>query len=458
VKKIAAAIIEREGRILIAKRKKGRESMIRKFLYGIFICLCLFSVDKSLFSQSRNTDKKIQEIVREILPELIEIRRDIHAHPELAFEEKRTSAIAAAYLEKLGLEVKKGFAKTGLLAILRGQKGGPVIGMRADMDALPLSEKTGLPFSSQEKIRIDGIEYGVMHACGHDVHTTVLLGVAGVLSRLKDNFNGTILFIVQPAEEKGDGANEMLKEGLFRDIKPEAMFAFHVNDTAKAGVISYTPGYSGANCDGFRLVIKSEGCHGASPSSCVDPIVVGSQVVVALQVMVSREIDVNRNTVITVGSFHAGSASNIIPEKAELQATVRTYGDEQRKLVRQKVERLVTNICEGAGAQFELGYYFATPSLYNDPALLKEILPTVERVLGGKEFLKEELPEMGGEDFSYFAREAPSVMLGLGVVPEEVAKTSVHSPTFIVDEQSIPLGVKVMSSVILDYLNTHKKH
>jgi len=296
-----------------------------------------------------------------------------------------------------------------------------------------------------------------MHACGHDVHTTILLGVASVLSRLKDNFNGTVLFIVQPAEEKGDGANEMLKEGVFKDIKPQAIFAFHVNDTAKAGFITYTPGQSGANCDGFRLVIKSEGCHGASPSSCVDPIVVGSQVVVALQVMISREIDVNQNTVVTVGSFHAGSASNIIPEKAELQATVRTYGDEQRKLVRQKVERLVTNICEAAGAEFELGYYFGTPSLYNDPALLKEILPTVERVLGGKEFLKEELPEMGGEDFSYFAREVPSVMLGLGVVPKDVAKTSVHSPTFIVDEQGIPLGVEVMSSIILDYLNSHKR-
>ena len=431
--------------------------MIKKFLCGIFICLCFFSVDETLFSQSQNTEKKIEEIVREISPKLIEIRRDIHAHPELAFEEKRTSALAAAYLEKLGLEVKRGFAKTGLLAVLHGPKGGPVVGMRAEMDALPITEETGLPFASKEKVRIDGVEHGVMHACGHDVHTTILLGVASVLSRLKDNFNGTVLFIVQPAEEKGDGANEMLKEGVFKDIKPQAIFAFHVNDTAKAGFITYTPGQSGANCDGFRLVIKSEGCHGASPSSCVDPIVVGSQVVVALQVMISREIDVNQNTVVTVGSFHAGSASNIIPEKAELQATVRTYGDEQRKLVRQKVERLVTNICEAAGAEFELGYYFGTPSLYNDPALLKEILPTVERVLGGKEFLKEELPEMGGEDFSYFAREVPSVMLGLGVVPKDVAKTSVHSPTFIVDEQGIPLGVEVMSSIILDYLNSHKR-
>lgn len=431
--------------------------MTRKIFYGVFICFCLFAVDKYLFSQSTNTDKKIEEIVREITPQLIEIRRDIHSHPELAFGEKRTSALAAAYLEKLGLEVRKGFAETGLLAILRGQKGGPVVGMRADMDALPIREETGLPFASREKIIIDGIEYGVMHACGHDVHTTVLLGVASVLSRLKDNFQGTVLFVLQPAEEKGDGANEMLKGGVFRDIKPEAMFAYHVNDTAKAGFITYTPGYAGANCDGFQLTIKSEGCHGASPSSCVDPIVVGSQVVIALQVMVSREIDVNRNTVVTVGTFHAGSASNIIPEKAELQATVRTYGDEQRKLVRQKIERLVANICEGAGAQFELDYYFATPSLYNDPALLKEILPTVERVLGGKEFLKEELPEMGGEDFSYFAREVPSVMIYLGVVPQDVAKTSVHSPTFIVDEQSIPLGVKVMSSVILEYLNRHKK-
>jgi len=402
-------------------------------------------------------DRKVEAIIAGLAPAFIEIRRDIHAHPELGYQEKRTSAIVAEYFRKLGLEVKTGIAGTGVLGILRAGKKGPVIGMRADMDALPVTEETGLPFASKEKAVIDGREVGLMHACGHDIHTAVLLGVAHVLSEIRNELAGTVLFVAQPAEESGSsGALKMLEEGLFQDLRPEAMFAFHVDDSSKVGFIKYTPGFSGANCDGFNLTIKSEGCHGSSPHSCVDPIVVGSQIVVGLQVMVSREIDVHKNTVITVGSFHAGSASNVIPQNAELRATIRSYGEDQRKLLKEKVERLIGNICEAGGAQYELDYFFGTPSLYNNPDLMKEILPVVARVLEGKEFLIEELPMMGGEDFSYFAREIPSVMLDLGVCPKDLAKTSVHSPAFIADEEGIPLGVKVMSHVILDYLTRHR--
>jgi len=434
--------------------------MKKKASSGLIFCFCFFLILGKLSSSGkpieRGIEKRIQEIVNEISPDLIQVRRDIHAHPELSFQEKRTSALVAEYLKKLGLEVRTGIGGTGVLGILRGKKPGPIVGMRGDMDALPITEETNLPFASKEKVVIEGREVGVMHACGHDIHTTLLLGVAHVLSRLSDELPGTVLFVAQPAEEWGDGANEMLKAGLFKDIKPEAMFAFHVGDSAKTGFVKYTPGYSGANCDGFNLVVKSEGCHGASPFNCVDPIVVSSQIVIALQVMVSREIDVHKDTVITVGSFHAGSASNIIPEEAKLRATIRSYGEDQRKLLKEKVERLITNICEAAGAQYELDYFFGTPSLYNSPELLKEILPVVEKVLGGKEFLTQEQPEMGGEDFSYFAKEIPSVMLILGVVPKDIPKTSVHSPTFIADEGSIPLGVKIMSTVIFDYLTRHK--
>lgn len=427
---------------------------------GIALFLCFFLIQGNLFAGNKAVEKalekRIQEIVKEITPRLIEVRRDIHAHPELGFQEKRTSAIVAEYFQKLGLEVRTGIGGTGVLGILRGGKPGPVVGMRGDMDALPITEETSLPFASKEKAMVSGREVGLMHACGHDIHTTLLLGVAHSLCQLRKELPGTVLFVAQPAEEWGDGADKMLKDGLFRDIKPEAMFAFHVDDSSKVGFIKYTPGFSGANCDGFNLTIKSKGCHGASPHSCVDPIVVGSQIVVGLQVMISREIDVHKNTVITVGSFHAGSASNVIPQKAELRATIRSYGEDQRKLLKEKVERLVGNICEAAGAQYELDYFFGTPSLYNNPDLMKEILPVVARVLGGKEFLIEELPMMGGEDFSYFARETPSVMIGLGVVPKDMAKTSVHSPTFIADEEGIPLGVKIMSVVILDYLTRHR--
>lgn len=416
------------------------------------LSLLIFLAVSPLLAKENLADKRIAEEVRRITPELIEIRRDIHAHPESAFQEVRTAALVADYFRKLGLEVGTGIAGTGVLGILRGGKPGPVVGMRADMDALPITEETGLPFASRQTAVKDGREVGLMHACGHDIHTTVMLGVASVLSAFRKELPGTVLFVAQPAEEDGDGANEMLKAGVFKEIKPEAMFAFHVDDTIKAGYIKYTPGYAAANVDGFTLVIESTGCHGSDPSSCVDPIVVGAQVVIALQVMVAREIDVHKNTVITVGTFHAGTASNIIPQKAELRATIRNYGDDQRKLIREKVERVVRNVCEAAGAPFELDYRFGTPSLYNDPELMIKILPTVERILGGKNYLREDLPGMGGEDFSYFALEVPAVMLGLGVVPKDVEKTSVHSPTFLADEESIPVGVRVMSAVIRDYL------
>ncbi|MGB9004164.1 MAG: amidohydrolase [Candidatus Aminicenantales bacterium] len=408
-------------------------------------------------SAAESQAKKIDLIVKELTPSLISIRRDLHAHPELSGQEHRTSALVAEYFKSLGLEVRTGIGGTGVLAVLRGGKPGPVVGFRGDMDALPITEETGLPFASKEKAILDGREVGVMHACGHDIHTTMLLGLATVLSRLRDDLPGTVLFIAQPAEEAGDGAQEMLKAGMFRDIKPQAMFAFHVDDTIPAGVISYTPGFAGANCDGFELVIHSQGCHGANPHLCVDPIVVGAQVVVALQVMVGREIDVHRDTVITVESFHAGSASNIIPQEAVLRATVRNYGEDQRQLLKQKVERLVGNLCEAAGARYYLNYYFRTLSLYNNPSHLQEILPAVEKTLGGKKFLVQHPLDMGGEDFSYFAREVPSVMIYLGVVPKDSGGTALHSPTFVADEESIPLGVKVMSEVILDYLARHRR-
>ncbi|MDI6844664.1 MAG: M20 family metallopeptidase [Candidatus Saccharicenans sp.] len=395
--------------------------------------------------------QKIYQLSEKIEPEIIAIRRDIHAHPELAFQEHRTAAIVADYFRRLGLEVRTGIGGTGVLGVLKGSLPGPVLAMRADMDALAITEETDLPFASRQKAFINGRETGLMHACGHDIHTSILLGVAAVLSQLKKELPGTVLFVAQPAEEWGDGARKMLQDGVFRDYRPEAIFAFHVNDTLKAGYVHYVPGYSGANCDSFFLTIHSEGCHGADPDQCVDPIVVGSHIVLTLQAMISREIDVHDHTVITVGYFHAGTATNIIPDKAELRATVRSYGDEQRKILKEKIVRTITGICESHGARFDLDYQFGTPALYNHPELLKAILPTAELVLGGKDKIIQDRPEMGGEDFSYFAREFPAVILGLGVVPTHLEKTSVHSPTFIADEKAIVTGVKLMSCIIMDY-------
>lgn len=397
-------------------------------------------------------DARIKAIVAELAPGLIAVRRDLHAHPELGMRETRTAGVVAAYLKDLGLEVRTGVGGTGVVGILKGGRPGPVVAMRGDMDALPIAEETGLPFASKETAIVDGNRVGLMHACGHDVHTTMLLGVAAVLARLRAEVPGTVVFIAQPAEEWGDGAAEMIKTGIFDELKPEAYFAYHVDDTAHAGTIKYTPGWAGANVDGFELTVRSAGCHGADPSACVDPIVVGAQIVVGLQVLVAREFDVSRDTLITVGAFHAGAASNVIPRAARLSATVRSYGEDQRALLKEKVTRFVSGICRAAGAAFDLDYEFGVPALYNDPALLDLILPTLERRLGGRERLVVDTPEMGGEDFSRFGKLAPAVMLNLGVVVKEREKDSVHSPAFLVDEDAIPLGVDVMTAVLLDYL------
>ena len=397
-------------------------------------------------------EKKVKALSEKLGPELIAIREDIHCHPELGLQETRTSGIVAEYFRRLGLEVRTGYAKTGVIGILKGGKPGPVVAMRGDMDALPITEETGLAFASKDKAVVEGRETGVMHACGHDIHTAMLLGVAAVLAAVKAELPGTVVFIAQPAEECCGGANLMIQDGAFKDIAPSAFFAYHVDDTLKAGRVGYVSGFMSANVDGFSLEIKSEGCHGASPWSCVDPIVVGAQVVTALQTIVSRETNVQNNTVITVGSFHAGSAPNIIPRSARLEATVRNYGEEQRRILKDKITRLVTGICQAAGAPFDLAYEFGTMSVYNDPALVRGALAVAERVLGSKEALVEQKPEMGGEDFSAYGTIAPAVMLNLGVVPPDRDSTAVHSPTFMADEAAIPIGVNLMADILLDHL------
>ena len=396
-------------------------------------------------------DKRVKAATAKIAAELVAIRRDIHCHPELGLQETRTAGIVADYFRKLGLEVRTGYAKTGVIGILKGGKPGPVVAMRGDMDALPITEETGLPFASVEKAVVAGQETGLMHACGHDIHTTLLLGVAAVLTSLKADLPGTVVFIAQPAEECCGGADMMIRDGAFKDVVPAAFFAYHVDDTLKAGRIGYASGFMSANVDGFTLEIKSDGCHGASPWSCLDPIVVGAQVVTALQTIVSRETNVWNNTVITVGSFHAGSAPNIIPRSARLEATVRNYGEDQRRILKDKITRLIAGICASAGARFDLAYEFGTMSVYNDPALVRGALATAERILGSKEALVEQKPEMGGEDFSYFGTIGPAVMINLGVVPADLESTAVHSPTFVADEAAIAIGVDLMAGIILDH-------
>jgi amidohydrolase len=423
---------------------------MRKNLIIIVIFMVVVLTVSQLIGANDLGDK-IKIKTQNINPALVALRQDLHCHPELSMQEKRTSAIVVKRLKALGYEVRTGFAGTGVIGVLKCAKPGPVVAMRGDMDALPITEATGLPYASKVRASQEGREVGVMHACGHDIHTTILLGVAEVLAGLKDELAGTIVIIAQPGEENGDGARRMIEDGALKGLDPQAFFAFHVEDALKTGKVGYTPGYGSANVDGFTLTITSEGCHGASPWLCVDPVTVGARVVLGLQEMISREIDVNRNALITVGSFHAGSAPNVIPQAAVLEATVRNYGEDQRQLLKSKIERLIAGICAASGATYDLRYEIGIPARYNDPKLLQEVLPTVARVLS-PDATVEQLPEMGGEDFSYFAQLAPAVMFNLGIVSPDVEKTSVHSPTFVADEASIAIGVELMANIIADYI------
>jgi len=407
--------------------------------------------------QARPLDQKIAALAAELAPGLIALRRDIHEHPELSLQETRTASLVADGFRALGLEVRTGIGGTGVRGILRGAKPGPIVAVRGDMDALPITELTNLPFASKARGVRDGREVGIMHACGHDIHTTMLLGAARVLARLKAELAGTVVFIAQPAEEHGEGAKRMFADDVFRDVKPEAIYAFHVEDTIPAGSLKYTPGWAAANVDGFRLSIRSEGCHGASPQDCVDPIAAGAQIVLGLQVMIARGLDVHDHTVITVGSFHAGTASNIIPQEAVLEATVRTYGEEHRARVKDKITRLIASACQGAGAKYDLNYDYGTPALYNDPGLTADAVATARRILGNPASVIEAKPEMGGEDFSVFAQNVPSAMLYLGVVPKTGSTGTLHSPTFTADEDAIPLGVRLMCGFLTDYLSSRAK-
>jgi amidohydrolase len=419
------------------------------------LSLILFLIINSGFSpQSNNKDEKIATILSKITSQLIEIRRDIHAHPELGFQEKRTAEIVANNFRKFGLEVRTNIGQTGVVGILKGGKPGGVVGFRADMDALPITEETGLPFASKVKITKEGKETGVMHACGHDIHTTILIGTAWLLSQMREEIPGTVVFYAQPAEEINGGALGMIADGALKNPSPSAILAYHVSPELNTGQIGVCPGYMAANIDSFRAVIKGRGGHGSQPHKTIDPIVIASRIVIALQLIVSREIDVSHHTVISVGTFHAGTASNIIPEEATISATIRTLAEEQREIVKEKIIRTIKGICTSAGApEPEINYSFNLPAPYNDPELVEKITPTLKRVLEKPEDMVIVKPAMVGEDFCYFGREKPAVMLWLGCAKEGEPYYPLHNPRLNPDEKCIPLGVKLMSTLLLDYLN-----
>jgi amidohydrolase len=378
-------------------------------------------------------------------------RRWMHQHPELSLREFRTQEYLRARLTEIpGIELIEGEWGTGLVAALRGGKPGPLVGYRADMDALPITEETGLPFASTVIDSFRGRQVGVMHGCGHDLHCAVLLGIARVLSQARADLPGSILFLLEPAEEVGEGAELLIKGGALTAAgRPVAIYAIHVNARQPYGQVGWCPGYASANVDDFHVKVIGRGGHGAYPHRTIDPVVIAAQIVLALQSIRSREIDTTNRAVITVGSIRGGEVSNVIPDEVELRGTVRSLDPQVREQIRDSVLRTVKGIAAAAGApEPRIRYGWGTPSVYNDPDLVEMTVPTLRRVLGDDNVVQYE-PGMGGEDFSFFQRELPGFIIRLGVGRPDRDMT-IHSSGFDPDERGIPLGVRVMSEVLYE--------
>lgn len=421
---------------------------------------CLLSFNS--YCQQEALQQKITVAADKLESKVTAWRRDIHEHPELGNNEFRTAEMVAAHLRSLGFEVTTGVAKTGVVGILKGAKPGPVVALRADMDALPVTERAPVPFASKVKTVYEGKEVGVMHACGHDSHVAILMGVAEIFASMRKDLKGTIKFIFQPAEEgvvagEVGGAEQMVKEGVMENPKPDVIFGLHSDPKIEAGIITYRSGGILAAVKDFRIVIKGRQAHGANPWYSIDPVVVSAQVINNLQTIISRNLNITKNPgVVTVGSIHGGNRSNIIPEQVELVGTIRALSEPDMKMIVERVKQIVIKTAEAAGATVEIQLPYSTdyPVTYNDPELMDKMLPTLKRINGDKNVLLIS-PETGAEDFSFFQQKVPGLFLFFGVMPvgkDPQTAASRHTPDFFVDESGIKAGVKTLAGLTLDYL------
>jgi len=407
----------------------------------------------------------IDAAAKEIESRVIAWRRDIHANPELGNREFRTAGIVAEHLKQLGLdEVRTGVAHTGVVGLLKGALPGPVVALRADMDALPVAEEVDIPFASKVKAQWNGESVGVMHACGHDAHVAILMGVAEVLAGLRSQLRGSVKFIFQPAEElppEGEegGAKMMVAEGALERPVPQAVFGLHVTSRLALGVLGYRSGPTMASADSFSIKVDGRQTHGAMPWYGVDPIVTAAQVVLGLQTVVSRQVDLTREpAVVTVGMIKGGVRQNIIPDSVEMRGTIRSFDEEMRDDIHERVTNLSESIARGARATCRVCITKNYPVTVNDPALTEAMAPTLARVAG--EGKAQVVPKvMGSEDFSFFQRVVPGLFFFLGVVPEGQNPLDVapnHSPRFFIDEKSLQVGVRALSHVACDFLEARR--
>ena len=408
------------------------------------------------------TPARIDEAAKKIENQCIAWRRQLHQNPELGNREFKTAKLIADELRAMGIEVKEGVAHTGVVGILKGGKPGPVIGLRADMDALPVTERVPLPFASQQKTEYNGQQVGVMHACGHDTHVAILLSVAEIFSKMRQELSGSIKFIFQPAEEgapKGEegGAELMVKQGVLEDPRVDVIFGLHVNAQLESGHIAYRPGGFYAGVNDMKITVKGRSAHGASPWHSVDPIVVAAQIINSLQTIVSRNLDITENAgVVTIGAIIGGNRSNIIPEQVEMLGTIRSLTDADEKLLIQRIRQIVTNVAEAndATADIQIPYSARYPVTYNHVELTHKMLPSLQKAVDtGKVKLRP--PKTGAEDFSFFQQKIPGLYINIGGAPKGVdplKQPSHHTPDFFIDESGMQTGVKAFLHLVNDYL------
>lgn len=403
-------------------------------------------------------DAAVEQAVARYADEIVRLRQQIHQNPELGNREFETARIVADHLRKNGLEVETDVAHTGVVGILRGGRPGPVVAVRADMDALPVTEDTDYAYKSTVRTTYLGQDVGVSHACGHDIHVAVQLGVVSVLASMREQIPGTIKFIFQPAEEgpppgEEGGADLMVREGVLQNPRPTAVFGLHAFSEMEVGKVGYTPGPALAAVDHFRITIQGRQAHGAAPHLSVDPVVMASQVVMAFQTIRSRNLPPLEPSVITVGIVRGGTRFNIIPDEVHLEGTVRTYAPEVRDAVERRMAEILAGITQAGGGGYDLDYDRGTPATINDIALTEQMAPSLTKVVGGDNVDVLE-PTMGGEDFAYYANEVPGFFYRLGMVKPGTTSGGHHTPTFMADDASVSVGMRVMSNVVLDYLRS----
>lgn len=435
---------------------------MKNLLSLLLLPILLISLSKTVVAQdgSFNWEEVINRATEEKFDQIVEWRRHFHEHPELSNREYETAEYVEEYLRSLGLEVETGVAHTGVVAVLEGGKPGPVVGLRADMDGLPVKERVDIPFASEAISEYMGEEVPVMHACGHDTHIAMLMGVAEILTENKEELPGTVKFIFQPAEEgtppgEEGGAELMVEEGVLENPDVDVIFGQHINSQTPVGVINYRPGGIMAASNRFSIDVKGKQSHGARPWSGVDPIVTSAQIINGLQTIVSRQTELTKEAaVITVGIVRAGVRNNIIPEEAYLEGTIRTLDTDMKEKLFEQMHRTVDHIAKSQGAEAELTIYDGYLVTYNDPELTAQMAPTLERVAGaGNTNVVNAVT--GAEDFSFFQREVPGLYFFVGGMPADMNSEEAaphHTPDFYLDEEGMKTGIRALANLTIDYM------